>query len=92
MCARACVCVCAHASACGLSSEQCERRTDTRRQRVIPGSPLAGHALQRGGPVQCVSGLAPVRDAAAGEVALVVYLEAKLWHAGVLAVGQLETW
>lgn len=36
--------------------------------------------------------LAAVRDAAPGEVTLVVDLEAKLWHAGVLTVRQLETW
>lgn len=42
--------------------------------------------------MQRVSRLAAVRDAAPGEVALVVDLEAELRHAGVLAMRQLKTW
>lgn len=66
--------------------------TDAGGQRVVPGPPLACHALERGGAVQRVSRLAAVRDAAPGEVALVVDLEAELRHAGVLAMRQLKTW
>lgn len=65
--------------------------TDAGGQRVVPGPPLARHALERGGAVQRVSRLAAVRDAAPGEVTLVVDLEAELRHAGVLAVRQLKT-
>lgn len=65
-------------------------RTYTRRQGVIPGSPFTCHTLQRGGPVQSVSWLAPVCDAAPREVTLVVDLEAKLRHTGVLAMRQLK--
>ena len=62
-------------------------RTDAGRQGVIPGSPLACHALQGGGTMQSVSGLTSVCDAAPGEMTLVVDLEAELRHARVLTVG-----
>lgn len=42
--------------------------------------------------MQSVSGLTSVRDAAPGEVALVIDLEAKLRHAWVLTMRQLKTW
>lgn len=41
--------------------------------------------------MQRVPRLTSVGDAASREVALVVHLEAKLWHAGVLTVRQLKT-
>lgn len=65
--------------------------TDTWGQGVIPGSPFTCHTLQTGGPVQSVSGLTSVCDAAAREMTLVIDLEAKLRHTWVLAVGQLKT-
>lgn len=68
-----------------------ERHTDTGRQRVIPGSPFACHTLQCGSPMQSVSRLASVCDAASREMALVIDLEAKLRHARVLAMRQLKT-
>lgn len=67
-----------------------EARTDTRWERVIPGSPFACHTLQRRRPVQSVSRFASVCDAAPGKMALVINLQAKLRHAGVLAVRQLK--
>lgn len=66
--------------------------TYARRQRVIPGSPFSCHALQCWSPMQSVSRLTSVCDAAPGEVALVVDFEAKLRHTRVLAVRQLKTW
>lgn len=60
--------------------------TNTRRQRIIPGPPLPRHTLESSGPMQRVSGLTSVRDAAPGEVPLVVDLEAKLRHAGILTM------
>lgn len=81
------------AAECDLSGNTVTQQghTDTGRQRVIPGSPFACHTLQSGSPVQSVSRLTSVRDAAPREMALVVDLEAKLRHAGVLAMRQLKT-
>lgn len=68
-----------------------KRRTDTGRQRVVPGSPFPGHALQCGRSVQGVSRLTSVCDAAPREVTLVIDLEAKLGDAWVLTVRQFKT-
>lgn len=67
------------------------RHTDARRQRVIPGSPFACHTLQCGSPMQSVSRLTSVCDAAPREMALVIDLEAELRHTWVLAMRQLKT-
>lgn len=42
--------------------------------------------------MQCVAWVTLVGDGAAREVALVIYLEAKLWHARILTVWQLKAW
>lgn len=68
-----------------------KRRTDTGRQRVVPGSPFPGHALQCGRSVQGISRLTSVCDAAPREVTLVIDLEAKLGDAWVLTVRQFKT-
>lgn len=60
-------------------------------QRVVPGAPLARHALQHAAAVQRVAGVALVGDGASGEVTLVVDLVAKLGHTWVLTVRELET-
>ena len=60
-------------------------------QRVVPGASLARHALEHAAAVQGVARVALVGDGAAGEVALVVDLVAKLGHTWIVAVGKLKT-
>lgn len=85
VCARLCVCL-FHEPLFKVWKASHSRHTYTRRQRVIPGSPFACHTLQCGGPVQSVSRLTSVCDAAPREMALVVDLEAELRHAWVLTM------
>lgn len=60
-------------------------------QWVVPGAPLACHALEHTATMQRVAGVALVGDGASGEVTLVIDLVAKLGHTWILAVGELET-
>lgn len=61
-------------------------------QRVVPGTSLPCHALEYAAAMQRVARVTLVGDGAAREVALVIHLVAKLGHAGILTMWQLEAW